>query len=171
MPSQRSVSNPPSPPSPPDVPRSVRLYPYQGAALTIFTIVVVLALFGVFGESAAMTEESRGALRVRVEHPSRLRHLQTEALRVWVSNASNAPFDTVTVTFDTAYVNRFENVAFTPSADEAYVVRLIDVPGGATRLVDVDLRASDYGRHRGSITVGAGGADAVRIAIRTFVFP
>lgn len=149
----------------------MRLYPYQAVALAIFGLIVGLALFGVFGVSAAMTEEGRGALRVRVEHPARIRYQQTEALRVWISNASSQPLDTVTVALDTAYVNRFENVAITPSPDEAFIVRLTGVPPGASRLVDVQLTASAYGRQRGSIIVSAGGADSVRIAVSTFVFP
>ena len=118
-----------------------------------------------------MTEERRGALRVRVEHPSRLRYQQTEALRVWVSNASGISLDTVTVALDTAYLGHFENVSVTPSPDEAFVVRLTAVRPGATRLVDVELRASDYGWQRGRITVNAGDTDSVRIALGTFVFP
>lgn len=165
------AARPPEPPAPPAIDRAVRLYPYQGIALTIFGIVVGLALFGMFGVSAAITEENSGPLRVRVEHPSRIRYQQTEALRVWISNASGQSLDTVTVALDTAYVNRFENVAITPAPDEAFLVRLTNVAPGATRLVDVELRASDYGRQRGSITVSAGIADTVRVPVRTFVFP
>lgn len=104
------------PPEAPEVERAVRLYPYQGVALAIFGIVVGLALFGVFGVRVAMTEERRGPLRVRAEHPSRIRYHQTGALRVWISNPSGGPLDTVIVALDTAYVNRFENVVVNPVA-------------------------------------------------------
>ncbi|HSA57133.1 MAG TPA: hypothetical protein VLE53_15580 [Gemmatimonadaceae bacterium] len=164
-------SSTPRPPAPPRVPRTVRLYPHQVVALALFGLIVLLALLGVFGESAAMTETRRGALAVRIDHPARLRFQQYAALRVRVGNTSNHPLDTVAVTFDTAYIDRFESVAFTPSPEEAYVVKLTDVPPGGTRLVDVALRANAYGRHRGFVSVTATGGDSVRVAFQTFVFP
>ena len=166
-----SGPSPPRPPSPPAVARSLHVPPYQLAALSLFVIVTMLALLGVFGQATAYADGRGATLAVRVEHPARFRYGQRGSLRAWITNTSARRLDSVRVAFDTAYVNGFSSVRFTPPVDEAYAVVLTGLQPRETRLVHAEVEADRVGLRPGAVSVSAGGTDSVRVPVQTFVFP
>lgn len=130
----------------------------------------ILALFGVFGERAASTHGSSASLDMSVSYPARLHYRQVMPLRVSIRNLSSTPIDTLSVSFDTAYIARFSSVKFDPSLRDAYKVDLVDVKPSESRIVSVELWGQDYGRHWGTVIARAG-TDSVVARFRTIVFP
>lgn len=164
-------SSPPRPPSPPDMPRALRLYPQQIVSVSVFAIVALLALFGAFGQRNARSSARGVALAMRVEHPARMRYGQRGGLYVWIENASARRLDTVRVAFDTAYINGFSSVTFTPSVERAWAVVLAAVEPHEVRLVHAEFEADRVGLRHGTVSASAVGTDSVRLAVRTLVFP
>ena len=158
------------PPEPPAMKRRFRLGLVQWIGLPIILAVPILALFGVFGETRDDVRVSGRALDVLVEYPARVRHGTTTSLEIRVRNMANQPLDTVTVSFDTAYVTRFTNPIYVPSSTKAHEVTLLNVLPAEIRLAMLELRAEKAGRHTGGVTAASGGDSAV-VSFRTFVFP
>jgi hypothetical protein len=163
--------SPPRPPSPPAVARALHLFTYQIVALSLFVIVTLLALLGTFGQASAYADGRGATLALRVEHPARFRYGQRGSLRAWITNTSPRRLDSVRVTVDTAYLNAFSSVRFTPSVDEAYAVVLTGLQPRETRLVHAEIEADRVGRRHGTVTVSAAGSDSVRVLVHTLVFP
>jgi hypothetical protein len=159
------------PPQPPSVPRRFRLYPYQWVGIPVLALIVLLALLGTFGDTRSEASARGPRVSVRVEYPSKFRYKQSQPLRVWVTNTSPTPLDTLEVSFDQEYIDRFSNVRFTPSVSQAYRVPLTAVRPGETRLLSVDLQAERYGTHPGRISVTAGGPDTTAVLVSTLVLP
>ena len=130
----------------------------------------MLALFGVFGSPHAAAHAASASVDVRVSYPARIRYRQLQPLNVSVRNLSSRVLDTITVSFDTAYISRFASVKLDPFPTGAYTVALTGVKPAESRLVAVELWGQDYGRHRGRV-VARNGADSAIASFTTTVFP
>lgn len=163
----------PQPPQPPELRRRFHLAPARWAGLAVVLLVPLLALFGLFGERWSSAEQTTPSLLVRAEYPTRFRYKMLNAVTVRVQNRSAQHLDTVTVAFDTDYVQQFSTVTFTPSVStvsEGYEVPLTDVAPGETRLVSMQIQGEHYGRHEGAVTVSAG-ADSAVVPVHTTIWP
>jgi hypothetical protein len=160
----------PSPPPAPSINPKIQLTLKQRIGLPILLAVPILALFGIFGETEAHAHTTSGSIDLEVSYPARFRYRQVQSLRVSVRNLSSGVADTITVSFDTAYVSRFSSVRFEPATKSAYTVDLTDVKPSESRLVSVELWGQDYGYHRGTV-VARHGSDSAKVHLRTLVFP
>ena len=138
--------------------------------LPLMAAVPLLCLLGFFGESGARTTAASSLLDVAIRYPARFRYRQVQTLEVTVRNRSTRTIDTVHVSLDTAYITRFSSVSIDPIPQRAFVVDLVRLEPGESRLVDAELWGQDYGRHNGRIVVSANGDSAIA-TISTFVFP
>jgi hypothetical protein len=130
----------------------------------------ILALFGVFGERTNTIHASSASLDMSVSYPDRLHYRQVLPLRVSVRNLSSAPIDTLSVSFDTAYIARFSSVKFDPSIQGAYKVDLLNIKPSESRIISVELWGQDYGRHHG-VVIARARTDSVMARLTTIVFP
>jgi hypothetical protein len=142
----------------------------QKIGLPLIVAIPILTLIGVFGERSAETHATSANLAVDVRYPDRFRYRQVEALAVSVRNLAPTTIDTMHVSLDTAYVTRFAGVRIEPSPRDAFVVDLLHVKAGESRLVTMELTGDRYGRHRGRIVVSTP-TDTVPVHITTLVFP
>lgn len=157
-------------PQPPSIPPKLRLTRKQWIGFPILLAIPIAALFGLFGERTALAHVKSTSLDVAVSYPERFRYRQVQPLHVSVRNLSTQSLDTVTVSFDTAYISRFAGVRFEPPAKKAFAVELRDVKPMESRFIAVELWGQTYGMHRGAIVTRAG-TDSAVLRIRTFVFP
>lgn len=155
-----------APPVSPHVSLSLR----QWIGLPLIAAVPILTILGVFGERATQVSARSIALDVHVTYPVRFRYRQVQSLRVSVRNVSPDTLDSVSVSFDTAYIQRFSSVRFDPAIFSAYVARISKLAPGSTGSVFVELWGEQYGRHLGRVTITTRG-DSVDIPLSTFVFP
>ncbi len=157
-------------PRPPSIPRKLHLSRKQWIGFPILLAIPIAALLGLFGERTALARVKSASLDVAVAYPERFRYRQVQSLHLSVRNLSAQPLDTITISFDTAYIPRFSSVRFEPPVKKAYAVELTDVKPMESRLVAVEMWGQDYGMHRGTI-VARTGTDSAMVRIRTFVFP
>jgi hypothetical protein len=161
----------PEPPPPPEIDRRLRLYRWQWVGLPVLVLIPVLALFGVFGHTRGDARAVTGALELDVQYSTRYRFRDIQPMYARVRNRSTAALDTVTVAFDTAYVDRFSTVTFKPDISRAYEVELMDVLPGEVRLVTVELQGERYWGHEGIVSVWHAGGDTASARVSTFIFP
>lgn len=154
----------------PDLSRRIMLTRKQLIGLPLLLLVPLLSLFGVFGEHRTEIHVESGSLSVSVNYPDRFRYRQMQRLDIALRNTSTRPIDTLRVSLDTGYVSRFASVRIVPAPRSAFVVDLIGVVPGATRVVTAELWGEQYGVHRGRIVASAG-ADSAVLDVRTIVFP
>lgn len=154
----------------PELNRHLQFGGWQHVGLALIMLIPVLAALKVFGEASTTVGDRGAIISMSVEYPARVRHGTLEAVTVLITNQGPSPLDTVTVRFDTSYVARFTDLEFVPSVARAYEVGLAGVASGETRLVQLAVRANEYGRHRGSIAA-IHAADSARVSISTVVFP
>lgn len=178
MKKEAAMNNQPSyakPPEAPQIPRRFELYAYQYIGILLLLVVPVLALLGVFGESATTLQQASADLTLTITYPTRYRYEMLNSLTAAVRNNTSAAIPTLTVRFSRDYIDQFSDVSFSPSltriTDEAYEVDLSDLPPGAARVVSVDLRADAYGEHRGAVTAAAEGLEPAGLMVSTLVFP
>ncbi len=161
----------PRPPGPPRLKRAFRLYPWQWVGLPFLLLLPVTALFGLLGETSRTTFAEAPGLTARLQYPSRHRYRAVQSFDLEVRNTSPDPIATLTISLDPGYASRFlVSMAF-PAFDDAYTIRLHDLPAGAARHVRVDLEGRSYGEHRGELVVTPNGQSPLVIPLRTFVFP
>jgi hypothetical protein len=158
------------PPPPPAIQRRLALTRKQKLGLPFLVAIPILTLFGVFGERQAETRIATTDFAASIRYPERFRYRQVQSLDVTVTNLSPNELDTVTVSLDTAYISRFSSVRIEPAPTTAFVVDLVHVRPGTSRLVSAELWGERYGRQHGVITVATkrGSASA---SISTLVFP
>lgn len=155
-----------------DRPRRLKLHPVQWVGLPLLFAVPVLALAGVFGESWAHGVDRGEGLALSVEYPARYRYKQINTLQAWVRNTSGRTLDTVTVSFDSAYVSRFSTLMFVPSARIPFEVEFVELEPGEVRRVWLELQGELYGAHTGQVEAHATGLrDTLRVPVHTFIFP
>jgi len=157
-------------PPPPSIPRKLQLSRKQWIGFPIILAIPIVALFGLFGERTVFARVKSASLDVAVSYPERFRYRQVQPLHLTIRNLASHPLDTITVSFDTAYISRFSSVRFDPPTKNADVVELTDVKPMESKFIAVELWGQNYGLHRGTIVARAG-ADSAMVRIRTFVFP
>jgi hypothetical protein len=160
----------PQPPRPPAHDRGIRLNRTQLIGVPLLGLIPMLAIFGVFGEHWDSRVADGATLRTTIEFPDRFRSRLSRPITVLVENRSGRLLDTVAVTFDAAYIERFTAVNFLPDVEDSYVVKLKDVRPGQTRRVHLELEGDQVGRHTGRVLVRSG-TDSSMIGIHTIVFP
>jgi hypothetical protein len=142
----------------------------QVFGLPLIAAVPLLCLLGFFGESSAVTNTASTRFQVVIRYPSRFRYRQFEGLEISVRNRGARAIDTVHVWLDTAYITRFSSVRIDPIPERAFMVDLLHVLPGESRLVAAELWGERYGRHTGRIIVSTNDDTAIA-TISTFVFP
>jgi hypothetical protein len=155
----------------PDTAPRFRLYPEQWIGLPFLILIPVLALFGVFGETSQHVEARGSEIELKVDYLARYRYRQIGKLEVHVRNTTNRKMDTVTVAFDSRYVQQFSSPVLVPAPQIPFEVVLTDVLPDETRLVWAELEAGAFGIHSGSIRAYGVGPDTVSVQIRTTIFP
>jgi hypothetical protein len=163
------------PPEAPDIVRRVQFDRVQLIGIPILMLLPILALLGLFGESFAGSSAESPDVALHVNYTSRYRYGLRNPLLITVKNQSPRPLANVTVAINREYIDQFSDVSFTPEAaavhESAYLIELAEVPPGAQRLVAVELRASEHGRHHGLVTVSVAGVENVQTTFTTIVFP
>jgi len=171
----KKKKEPSKPAQPPEVDRKFQIHPYQMIGIPLMMLVPILALFGVFGESVHSVSTSGQQLDTSVEYPTRFRYKMIDEVIVSLSNVSDQAIPSVLVNFNRRYIDGFSTVTFTPSihsiTDSDYIVEVIDLQPGETRVISVTLQAEKYGMHRGTISAGPDEAEEVAVSIDTFTFP
>jgi hypothetical protein len=138
--------------------------------MALIGLIPLLALLGVFSGVQVETAAASPSLELNARYPARLRYKTTDRIEVRVRNRSDRPLNRVVVKFDEDYISRFSNLVFTPAAQRAYEVELVDLRPGETRLLAVEIQAEQYWRHSGALTASAGD-DAATVNLGTTVFP
>lgn len=164
----------PQPPKPPEMGRELQLRSLQLVGVSLLSLIVVLALFGVFGPSQALAGAEGAGVDLEVSYPSKLRYKTVGVIEAKVVNNGETALESLKVSFDRSYLDGFSSLQFTPSVsnltDQAYEVTLSNVAPGEVRLVSVQVQAEKYWRHRGYIEVDAGNG-AARLDLSTLNFP
>ena len=161
---------PSEPPRPPAHDRRLELGRLQLIGIPLLALIPVLAMTGLFGESWTTGSAQSAALGIRVEYPSRFRARLSKPISVVVENRSTEVLDTVEVSFDSTFVDRFPAIVFVPEPLDAYVVSLANLKPGEQRRVHVEIDGDRAGRHRGRVVARARG-DSAAVELRTMVFP
>ena len=81
-------------------------------------LIPILALLGVFGQTAGSEDASNPPLQMHVEYPTRFRYKLIDSIRVSLFNTSNQVIPSVNVHFDRAYIDQFSTVTFSPAIKE-----------------------------------------------------
>lgn len=152
------------------MPRRFALTRKQRFGLPFLVAIPILTLFGVFGERQADTRIATADIAASIRYPERFRYRQVQSLDVTVTNLTPNEIDTVSVSLDTAYISRFSSVRIEPAPSRAFVVDLVHLEPGMSRLVSAELWGERYGRQHGVITV-ATKRDTASARISTLVFP
>jgi hypothetical protein len=159
------------PPEIPDFPRAIRLTSWQRIGIPLLLLMPLLALFGLFGQTAGNAEVRTESLSVQIEYPARSRYETLSAIHLDIVNTGRGSIDTVVVSLDSAYAARFSSVGAIPDFERAYEVEVIDIAPGETRRVTIELDATEYGRHSGDLRVEQRGGEVARVPITTWIFP
>jgi hypothetical protein len=158
------------PSQPPEHDRGIRLNRMQLIGVPLLALIPLLAVLDVFGERWDTRVVDGSTLRTAIEFPDRFRAKLSRPITVSVQNRSQQLLDTVAVSFDSTYIERFTAVSFLPDIDDSYVVKLTAVRPGETRRVHLELDGDQVGRHRGRVIVRTG-SDSSVVGIHTIVFP
>lgn len=158
------------PASPPDIERRTRLHPFQLVCVpVIFILPLVLGALGVFGKTRTRAHAEAGLIRISVDYPTRFRFKQLDRVTITVTNEGVLRIDSVLLSLDTTYANRFSTVRATPSFQKPYTLVLKDLGPGESSLAIIEIQAEHHGVHEGGLRIQA--ADTLRIPLRTIVFP
>jgi hypothetical protein len=158
-----------APRAPTDTPH-IRFTRKQWIGLPILTLIPLLALFGVFGNSTGSTAVASPSIGVTITYPDRMRYRQTERLDITVINRGARTLDSVLVSVDTSYLSRFIGVHANPSPTIDFGVPLSFLQPGESRLIAIELTGDRYWRHPGTVTLSAG-AERTTVTFSTLVFP
>ena len=164
----------PRPPQAPEVERAFSPNPHLLAA-AVLALLPVLALVGVFGLAGASHSVTQGPLEVTVAYPERYRYKMLHPFEITVRNTSEAVVAGVRVGVDTAYVDRFSGVAFTPTPDDvtadAYGFDLGAIGPGGSRVITAELQAERYWLTEGRVVLDWDAGQPLEILLSTFVWP
>lgn len=158
------------PPQPPSHDRRLELNALQLIGAPILALIPILAMAGLFGESWTSGSARGASVGLRVEYPTRFRSRLSKPISVVVENHSTDVLDTVEVSFDSTFVDRFPAIVFVPAPRDAYVVSLANVKPQEERRVHVEIDGDRVGRHRGRV-VARTRDDSAAVELRTIVFP
>ena len=168
--SNRQSRQPPYP-SAPEIERRISLPRWRAVGMGLILLVPIMAVAGVFGDTAERTTLRGPNVSAAVEFPTRFRYEMLNYITVSLTNTAARPVDTINVSIDTAYLSRFSGVVFTPSAEQAYVVPVTEVAPGETRLVRIEIQGNQYGRHTGALHIESTSGDTLSVALHSIVFP
>lgn len=155
----------------PKLPRRIRFWRFQWFGLPVIFAIPILALAGVFGVRTAVSETDGQGLALKVEYPERFRYGLSEPIRVELRNDSNRIMRDVRIAVNPDYLRKFSQVELPPEAVSANEIRLPQLSPGELRTVVLEIQAESYGRHKGSVSAGAGKEEFVRAELHTMVFP
>src|SRR4051812_29099990 len=143
------------PPRAPEIRRRLALTRKQSIGLPLLAAIPILSLLGLFGERRSEAHAASRSIAMTIRYPARFRYRQGESLAIALRNASEQVIDTIQVSLDTAYISRFSSARIEPAPRIAFVVPLIDVRPGESRLISAELWGERYGRHQGRIAATA----------------
>lgn len=160
----------PDPPKAPDIRRGVSFHTFQWVMIPLLAALPLLALSGVFGERWRTETAAAGPLEITVHYPTAFRYKMINTLTATVTNRSGTVLDTVTVSLDSAYANRFSTVTAIPPFTAAHDVEVVALAPAESRLVRIEMQGERYWRHEGFVRV-ISGTDTASVAVSTIVFP
>jgi hypothetical protein len=160
-----------TPPEPPAGKSRLRLSRAQRFGLPLMALLPLLAVAGVFGNRDERREAAHGPLLVTARVPSRFRYGERTTVDVSVSNRGASSLSDIRVRIDSAYLDRFIEVAVTPDISPDGVVRLGDLAPHESVRLRATLQGDRAGAHRGIAIVSDAAGDTVRVALASTVFP
>jgi hypothetical protein len=141
----------------------------------LLALLPLLAMFGVFGESRAVTTREDGQLALQVDSATRLRYWTPTHMEVHATNLTQQAPTTITVAISRDYLDHFGDLAFVPDAERItaanYEVELTEVGQGETRIVEIEMVGRRYWWHRGEVAASIEAGSPLTVAVGTFVFP
>jgi hypothetical protein len=164
----------PEPAQPAEVKRRFQLYRYQWIAIPLLFLVPILAIFGVFGETATTVQSSQAGLELEVQYSDRILFQGLDGTEIAIRNTSDQVLETVTLSIDKAFLTAYSDIAFSPDVDvitdEAYIIELTNLQPGQTQFVTIDSRGKLIGRHRGIIRATVNEL-SVSVTLDVFIIP
>lgn len=168
-------SDPPIPPEPPLQDKLWRFYRHQVVAIPLMVLIVLGAVFGLFGFTEQRLLADGPKLMVEVEAVKRFRYRMTGPFNVTVTNSSDRLVESVTLRISRQYLSGFSGVSFSPSASEIdgswWVFDLGDIAPGAARVVTGEVRAESSGSLTGQVEVSSDDNRESVVTVETFAFP
>jgi hypothetical protein len=163
------------PPQPPPFQRRIKVDRSQLIGVGALCVIVIAALAGLLGLRPATASASAGALQVQVRYPQILRYKTSLPLAISVRNTGSSALARVAVQVDRGYLEAFQDVQFTPAAQELsdrhYQVLLRDLSAGETRQVVASLEALQLGRRAAHVRVNADNTPGLDLNWSTTVLP
>jgi hypothetical protein len=138
--------------------------------MLLIATIPVATLLGFMGPRVDRVSSNDKSVRLEVQYPSRMHHQAYEKLTARVVNQSEVSLPQIQLRLTEDYVLAFSEVSFAPPVERAYMVRLLDVQPGESRLVTVEIRAQRYGKHRGRVVAVHDGGE-VAVDLDTFTYP
>lgn len=164
-----------APPQAPEMPRQWKFYRFQYVALPILLLIPILALMGVFGETAATIEAVSAGFIVRVQYPDRAHYEANNQIVVTLRNETGRDLSNVSVEFDRKLLDQCSELSFNPALKEitesVYRVEVGGLRAGGERVVTLDYQPDMNGHHDSWVRAGADGISPVQAAFSMFVFP
>lgn len=148
----------------------MHLYRAQWVGLPGLALLPLLAMAGVFGETAERVTAASGALEIEVEYPSRIRTGQTARVDVVIRNPGAAPVGELQVLLDPRWLEGAANLLIQPAPETPFHVRLGPIAAGAESRLRLEFRWEHLWTREGAIVVTDAGA-VTRIPVRTFILP
>lgn len=166
---------PPTPPEPPFQDKLWRFYRHQVVAIPLMALIVLGALFGLFGFTEQRLLVDGPEVIVEVEAVERFRYRMTGPFDVTVTNPSDRPVESVTLRISRQFLSGFSGVTFSPSASQIdgswWHFDLGDIAPGAARVVTGELQAESSGSLTGQVEVSSGDRRVAVVPVETFAFP
>ena len=164
----------PQPPQPPKFERKLHFYPFQLIGIPILFVIPILALLGVFGETSTTIQQAENGLELEVHYSNRVLFQGLDGTEIHVENTSNQTISNLTIQIEKSFLDNYSDLSFTPEVDEiteqAYVIELLDVQPGETRIVAYDSRGKIVGSHQGRITASTA-TSSVAVSLDVWIIP
>lgn len=157
-------------PQPPEVRPRLRFRRIELFGIAVMALLPAAALLGAFGPAMGHERGQAGAISIEAEYPKRLRTAMFDRISVRLTNRSDRPAADLAVSFDPEFLHAFSHIAFSPEPEHAYVVQVPEIAPGETRLIEIGVKAEEYGLHEGRISVES--PDALgSLPVRTLILP
>ncbi|HWV58179.1 MAG TPA: hypothetical protein VNZ57_12070 [Longimicrobiales bacterium] len=166
---KRVVDNIAQPPPPPDFPRRFRVTPLQAVGIPLLLLLPALHLLGVLDAATTRAAFTNGEWQVEYELTTRQRYQKPVHLRLHLTNLAPA-IRALTVVVDSAYLSQFVEVRATPPLDHHGATPVLEIAGGATAVVRLDLTPAMPGWVGGEVAFRGDGIDRA-IRLRSFILP
>ena len=155
----------------PAIPSKVKTWRYQWICFPLLFSLPLLALFGFFDENMMTHTLEQDGLKTVIEYPTKIRYGEEEHLRIEIKNESNLELKNVSSYLSREYLEKFDDVAFTPQVSNDYQVKFETIPAGAKRYIDIKIKGGEYGDNEGLLTIKSDGKELLNQNLKTFVFP